>query len=943
MSLLERVSRFIDDVLLLPDELRMRLEDAEDALEAGEHQRAERLFDDVLAERPTLARAAVGLCQAREGLGDLTGARAAISVARELEPDDAEVALLAARLALRDGDLEDAVRSARDAQRGFGPEQRDALREACVIHARAERRRSRPDRAARELRKALAAAGSDVALRVELVETLVEANRLAGARAAASGLDPREVDDSSAVRLGLALHRAGADSLAMPWLERGAETGSDTALLLLGQRALAAGRIDEAEQRVRRAVSRGGGPNALATLADVLIAQGRTAEAAEALATAAGVREGEARLDLLRGATRVSPVDAPEELVRHADELDRQAGAAGAPVPDPAAVAARAWAMIARGDAGAAREAVLAAPESGEARLLLARARLAVSEGRARDALEALDRWPASAAATRGASVDRSLAESLRRDALRALWRGPSEEVDLAAAIDAVARFATEHELTEVARRAAALRDELDRPLLLAILGEFNAGKSTFINAFVGADVAPTGILPTTATLNLLRGGAERKVRVVRGDGTTREGEYEELERLLEEAKQASVDHVEIVLPAETLERVWILDTPGTNALDPAHEELAREAARRADAALWVFDAGQAGKGTEGKMLGALVASRRVVIPVLNKLDRLNESQLADVRRVLGQELPQAGLTGEVSAISAKQALKARVNDDEEAFAASGFGDLLSRLEESIFSRARGLKRAACAGRLLETLDTALAAEDRAARDFDARIAELDAAQRPLLDAMPRLTDAVDEAVAHLDAERDRALEAGAREVLAFVQPRRSRFARHGAHREDRAFLADVLDRRLTAAVDAAATRLLAKARGTVVASARGLGLEPVVLEARVRAALAPPLAAHVGYQRGLLAGGALRRFFDEVLPRATLEREALVEALGPAGADPRVELRPALLDALGELVGGLDREREEARAREVRRHEEATATIYGPLRALRGVLAELI
>jgi GTP-binding protein EngB required for normal cell division len=543
----------------------------------------------------------------------------------------------------------------------------------------------------------------------------------------------------------------------------------------------------------------------------------------------------------------------------------------------------------------------------------------------------------------RGATVDGALSEELRREALRALWRGPNGDVDLPAAIDAVARFASEHDLAEVERSAAALRDELDRPLVLAVLGEFNAGKSTFINAFVGADVAPTGILPTTATLNLLRGGAERRVRVVRGDGTTREGTFEDLHALLKEAQSTSVDRVEIVLPAETLERVWILDTPGTNAIDPHHEQLAREAARRADAALWVFDAGQAGKGTEGKILAALVGSRRTVVPVLNKIDRLRPGQLDEVRAVLATELPRAGLDAVVSAISARQALRARLDGDDGAYAASGFGDLVARLEKEIFSRSRELKRAACAGRLLETLGRALATEDRAVRDHDERIGRLEDAASPLADVLPRLFDSVDEAVAHLERELDRAFDEAASEVLSFVRPRKSRFERHGADREDRAFLADVLERRLAAAVEASGARLSAKARGLLAAAAGGLPVGAETLDARLRAAVAGPLSAHAGYQRGLLAGGALRRFFEEALPRAVLEQDALAEALRPAGADPRLELRGALGDALADLVAGLDRDRLEAVEASRRAREGLRAGVYEPLRALRSVLAELI
>ena len=41
-----------------------------------------------------------------------------------------------------------------------------------------------------------------------------------------------------------------------------------------------------------------------------------------------------------------------------------------------------------------------------------------------------------------------------------------------------------------------------DERFTLVVLGEFNHGKSTFVNALLGRDILPTGITPTTATLN---------------------------------------------------------------------------------------------------------------------------------------------------------------------------------------------------------------------------------------------------------------------------------------------------------------------------------------------------------------------------------------------------------------------------------------------------------
>jgi len=58
--------------------------------------------------------------------------------------------------------------------------------------------------------------------------------------------------------------------------------------------------------------------------------------------------------------------------------------------------------------------------------------------------------------------------------------------------------------LAEPLRRIAELRQNLDSPLLVAVMGEFNAGKSTFINALLELDIPPMDVVPITAMINVL-------------------------------------------------------------------------------------------------------------------------------------------------------------------------------------------------------------------------------------------------------------------------------------------------------------------------------------------------------------------------------------------------------------------------------------------------------
>ena len=104
---------------------------------------------------------------------------------------------------------------------------------------------------------------------------------------------------------------------------------------------------------------------------------------------------------------------------------------------------------------------------------------------------------------------------SALRDELAREWvpaRGPARWDLVLARLEQVARAL--HDL-EASARLAGLSAERRRPLRLAVVGEFNAGKSTFINALIGQEIAPTGVLPTTATLHHLRYAPDPIARIL--------------------------------------------------------------------------------------------------------------------------------------------------------------------------------------------------------------------------------------------------------------------------------------------------------------------------------------------------------------------------------------------------------------------------------------------
>ncbi len=72
----------------------------------------------------------------------------------------------------------------------------------------------------------------------------------------------------------------------------------------------------------------------------------------------------------------------------------------------------------------------------------------------------------------------------------------------------ALARFDAAPEHQQALARSI---EQLDELFLLVIVGEFNSGKSAFINALVGTTVAQEGVTPTTAQINVLQYGEQSR------------------------------------------------------------------------------------------------------------------------------------------------------------------------------------------------------------------------------------------------------------------------------------------------------------------------------------------------------------------------------------------------------------------------------------------------
>ena len=136
----------------------------------------------------------------------------------------------------------------------------------------------------------------------------------------------------------------------------------------------------------------------------------------------------------------------------------------------------------------------------------------------------------------------------------------------------------------------------LEDSFLVVVVGEFNAGKSSFINALLNTDKLAEGVTPTTAQINLIRYGETESITPIENWGQM------------------------IRLPMDLLESVSFVDTPGTNAVIQEHEVLTRWFLPRADMVIFLSSADRPFSESENRFLQSIRDWGKKTVLILNKL-----------------------------------------------------------------------------------------------------------------------------------------------------------------------------------------------------------------------------------------------------------------------------------------------------------------------------------
>lgn len=202
---------------------------------------------------------------------------------------------------------------------------------------------------------------------------------------------------------------------------------------------------------------------------------------------------------------------------------------------------------------------------------------------------------------------------------------------------------------------------QIDDLFLLVIVGEFNAGKSSFINALLGDHLLKEGVTPTTTQINIIRYGSEYQETI------------------------SDKDILVIAAPIPLLKEISIVDTPGTNAIMRKHEEITNLFVPRSDLVIFVTSTDRPLSESERAFLQQIRDWGKKLVLVLNKVDLLqNDDEVGQVESFIAENIRSLlGIQPEIFSVSSRLALQAKMGNPH-LWNKSHFEELESHIQTTL-------------------------------------------------------------------------------------------------------------------------------------------------------------------------------------------------------------------------------------------------------------------
>jgi len=222
----------------------------------------------------------------------------------------------------------------------------------------------------------------------------------------------------------------------------------------------------------------------------------------------------------------------------------------------------------------------------------------------------------------------------------------------------------------------------------VAVVGRFSRGKTSLMNAVLGTDRLPTGVLPLTSVITIVCYGSSERALVYHAPGSF---PYEiSLDRIPDYVTQEGnpgnckgVHHVEMQIPSEALRRGFsFVDTPGLGSTVAANTAITAGFFPEMDAVVVVTSFEAALSAEEIEFLRNAAQGGRKTFLVINKLDLVSEEERDKVLRYIEDTLADVEGTDDIAifAVSARDGLNAKREIDMRKLLKSGLPEFEQEL-----------------------------------------------------------------------------------------------------------------------------------------------------------------------------------------------------------------------------------------------------------------------
>lgn len=233
-------------------------------------------------------------------------------------------------------------------------------------------------------------------------------------------------------------------------------------------------------------------------------------------------------------------------------------------------------------------------------------------------------------------------------------------------------------------------RKLLDKTFNLVVAGEFKRGKSSIINALLGEEILPVGVVPLTSVITVIQAGAVPAARAQMLNGHSDPIALDHLADMNTEpgnpGNVKGVRQIVVDYPSDWLHSgICLVDTPGIGSLHEHNTEVTRAYMPQADAVLFVASVDQPFSQDELRFLDSIRRHAEGIFCLLNKIDHLAPTELAQalayatsaMRNALGTAIP-------VYPVSARMAIEARKSRNGALLKRSGFAEFEAALRAFI-------------------------------------------------------------------------------------------------------------------------------------------------------------------------------------------------------------------------------------------------------------------